>query len=211
MTTVISRLYADAKTANAAVADLKKAGYKDDMLDVIKPGPSVKDAMEQARVGSAAIETYASHLTGSNTLVVVRAPLMPPGAAYVAMDCVDAHPSVNAGVANQNEYIRESFDRSRFGKSVGNHRHIIGQDLTPGYSERYGLVTQAFGLKHLKPHRTKRSAIEGGGFKSRMFWPMPLLKKKDGSSSAISGGAHMSKFFWPMPLISRREASAKTW
>lgn len=203
MTTVISRLYADAKTASAAVADLKKAGYKDSMVDMIKPGPSAAEAMAEARVGKAAAAQYAQHLSGSNTLVVARAPFTPFGAANVAIDCVDAHQSINAGVADQNEYVREQPDNSKFLSVLTDHPKFLGHDLTPGYSEKYGLVTAAFGLKHIKPHRSKRSATAGGGFKSRMFWPMPLLKKKDGSSSAMSGGGHMSKIFWPMPLTSR--------
>ena len=203
MTTVITRLYADTKTANAAVADLKSAGFTGDMMDVVKPGPNAEDAMAAAQVSNAAAAKYAAQLSGNAALVVARAPFMPMGAAFRAMEVVDAHPSLNAGVADQNAYVKQDVDRSKFRSKVAGHGHILGHDLTPGYSERYGLVTAAFGLKHLKPHRSKRSAISGGGFKSRMFWPMPLLKKKDGSSSAISGGAHMSKLFWPMPLISR--------
>lgn len=209
MTTVITRLYSDAKTAKAVLSDLAAAGFKDDMVDMIGSGSDTADAMSAARVPKEAAAQYGQHLAKSGALVVARVPLMPQGAAYAAMDIVDAHPSVNAGVANQNAYIREQADYSRFKPSMSNHNHILGHDLTPGYSERYGLVTAAFGMKHLKPHRTKRSAIAGGAFKSRMFWPMPLLKKKEGSSSAISGGRHMSKAFWPLPLISRRPASAK--
>ncbi len=208
MTTVITRLYADAKTANAAMSDLQAAGLRDDMVDMIGAGSDAADEMAAARVPDDAAAKYAEKLKGTASLVVARVPLMPPGAAMAAMAIVDGHDSVNAGVANQNAYIREQTDYSLF-KPRLKHGHIIGHDLTPGYSERYGLVTEAFGLRHLKPHRTKRSAIEGGGFKSGLFWPMPLLKKKEGSNSAISGGAHMSKFFWPMPLISRRQASAK--
>ncbi len=203
MTTVITRLYADTKTANAAVSDLKKAGFTGDMVDVVKPGPSAHEAMSDAHVGDAQAAKYAEHLKGNTALVVARVPFMPMGAAQRAMEIVDAHPSLKVGVADENAYVRQSIDNSQFLSVLTSHPHMIGHDLTPGYSDRYGLVTEAFGLKHLKPHRSKRSAISGGGFKSRMFWPMPLLKKKEGSSSAISGGAHMSKLFWPMPLISR--------
>ncbi|MEM9585412.1 MAG: hypothetical protein AAGA08_20080 [Pseudomonadota bacterium] len=208
MTTVITRLYADGKTAQAAVSDLKEAGMRDDMVDMIGAGSNAADAMKTARVPEDAASKYGEKLKGDANLVVARVPLMPLGAARAAMDIVDQHTSVNAGVANQDAYIREQVDYSRYTPKL-NHDHILGHDLKPGYSEKYGLVTEAFGLTHLKPHRTKRSAIEGGGFKSRMFWPMPLLKSKETSNSAISGGAHMSKIFWPMPLISRRPASAK--
>ncbi len=93
MTTVVSRLYADAKTADSVSKALRKNGHLDGNIDVISAGDSDRDALAlritEARVSGAAAARYAERLEGDRRLLVVRVPFMPLGAAKNAIETVD--------------------------------------------------------------------------------------------------------------------------
>lgn len=107
MTTVVSRLFADEATAEQAVTALKLQKHPDGNIDVIGSGNSATDEMIEARVPSKSAELYSAALSKGRALVVCRAPFFPAGAARNAIDTMNMFETVDAGVSDENYYIRE--------------------------------------------------------------------------------------------------------
>lgn len=202
MTTIITRLYADPAAARAAVEDLMRQGHSNDYINIITrdgDGP-VPARMQEARVNARSAAAYAPHVEAGAALVVVQAPFNPMGAARHAMRVLDRHPSVNAGVANENEYIRETPQIERSGKIMADHPRFMSHDMA---ARSRGLTSTAFGLPLLSAPKPRTSAMAGGGYMSSKLLPFPLLSQAKDRGSVIRGGWTMSGMFG-IPMISRR-------
>ncbi len=210
MTTIITRLYEEIEAARAAVAALRAAGHPGENVDLIvredpfRSGLSVVERIAAARVDPSSAAIYAGHVEGGRPLVVVRAPVTPFGAARNAMYIVDQHGPMPVGGVDANRYVREEPKRELFLSVLSDHPRWFSSDMNPVNNRNRGTVSEAFGLPPLSPRRPRTSAMSGGGFMSKLFWPMPLLSRKPRGSSVIRGGGFMSRYFWPMPLVSRR-------
>lgn len=204
MTTIVSRLYADPATAQAIAAQLTDMGLPASACDVL--GPEADAArIRAARVAVGAANAYAACLASQGgALVVARVPFSPIGAARAAIKIADSAASVDLGIADQNAYQAEQPDARLFLSVLTDHPRFASHDLRPGYSKVYGPVTELFGLPMLSRRRGSASAMRGGGFMSRMFWPMPLVTRNRHARSAVGTAGHVSRMFWPMPLIARR-------
>ncbi len=105
MTTIITRMYS-AKTAANNVADaLRAEAFPESIFDVISGGDDAAERMAAAQVDAAEAAVYGPMLKGNNTLVVVRAPFAPFGAARTAMAIVDAGSPMEVEVEKPNRYI----------------------------------------------------------------------------------------------------------
>lgn len=107
MTTIVTRLFADANTAEQAVEALKGQNHPDANIDLIQAGPAAEAAMTDARVPRASAALYAAAMPEAGALVVCRAPFFPAGAARNAMSTIGAYEAIDAGVANENVHIAE--------------------------------------------------------------------------------------------------------
>lgn len=219
MTTVVSRLYSDAATADAAVAALRAEGHPEGHIDVIAGGEdkaALARRIEAARVSQSAAAAYAAKLDEGKALVVVRVPFMPLGAALNAIRTVDRFPSVDAGVAKQDEYIREAprddlqpphsirilKDGPLFLTAKAPPGHLV---LTRKHAVRdQGPVSSRFGFRLLSKDRPRRSAMSGGGFMSTKFLPFPLLKPRKDKLSVIPGGGTVFSDKLGLSLLSGR-------
>ncbi len=202
MTTIITRLYPDIAAAQAAVHELMGRGHSDDYLNIIsRDGDgSVADRMRAARVNARSAAAYAPHVASGAALVVVQAPFNPMGAARHAMRVLDRHPSLNAGVENENEYIREEPRMETRGSILHDHPLFMSHDMA---ARDRGTVSSAFGLRTLSPRKTKTSAMSGGGFMSTKLLPFPLLSRSKEKTSAIRGDWTLSGMLG-IPMIARR-------
>lgn len=177
MTTVITRLYQDNKTAGSVVSALKEAGFPDDTIDVLAAGESdLAEALAKARVPAAAAETYAGEISGDTTLVVVRAPFTPFGAARKAIEIADATPAAPSAVTDNNAHISDTMKRELTLSVMTDHRLFLTD--TKEMARNNGRISTGFGWRMLSRRQKKTSAISGGRFMSRAFWPMALLMKK---------------------------------
>ena len=203
MTTVISRLYADADTADAVVSKVRDIGISARDIDVLsKSGAdNLATAIEAAQVDGDAAARYAAAMDANSRLVVVRAGFNPVGAALQAIGIADAAGPVDAGIENENVYRRSEMrpDYRRSSVMKDSPRFLTG-DLTWS-----GTVSEQMGWRLLRPHRERRSVIHGGRFMSKRILPFPLLSKKRRKSSVISGGRHMSTRLMPFPLLSKHK------
>ena len=215
MTTVVSRLYADRNTADAVADALRAEGHLSENIDVITEGDDAADRIAAARVSREAAARYADKLGDGKALLVTRVPFIPFGAAVNAIETVDRFESVNAGVARQNEYIREQPSERFFKKKVldgsplmlstklqgTNRRFLTGSPAASG--KRIGPISEKLGLPLLSKHRSHRSLIRGGGFMSRKFLPLPLLSHRNRGKSVYSGRMLFSEKL-SIPLLTSR-------
>lgn len=194
MTTIITRLYSD-EAAAAAVAALDRGGIDADSIRTIAAGEGAMAAMKAARVGAQAAAVYGRAMQAGQSLVVVEAGFNPIGAARKAAKILARHPSVDVGLASEEEYIEESVNIETHGSVIKGGRLVLSN---PFARPSHGHI---LGARPVKSSPTKTSAIRGGAYMSKAFWPMKLVTGKS-SHSAMSGTFLMSNLFG-LPTVIR--------
>jgi hypothetical protein len=204
MTTVISRLYENEAAARAVETRLRYKMLPRNTFRVYADpdDKELLDRLEAAGVEKATAQTYAKRVAGGNAVVVVRTTYKPLGAARIAREALAETTPIDLGDAVEEIRVKDGPDPSP--RVMKDHPRFL---TMPSYPSDHspGLMSRSIGLPLLSPRRKRSSAMSGGRFMSRAFWPMPLLKKKRKASSAMSGGRYMSKTFWPVALISKKE------
>jgi hypothetical protein len=198
MTTIITRLFADQSAAKAAAQDLLGRGHDEETIGIITRDGDIpaSDRMRAWRVSAASTAAYAPHVAKGKALLVVQAPFNPVGAARNAIRALARHPALDAGVSNENDYIREEMTVETSGKVQ--HGTVFYMS-NPHRSAMHGHV---LGRNPIISGKTKTSAIPGGAHMSTKFWPMKLLSAPKERSSAISGGFQFSSIFGIPTVIS---------
>ena len=198
MTTIITRLYADHSAADAAVASLQSNGQVEYTIHIItknaEAGPDA--AMKAARVGATAAAAYSTAMTGDEALLVVQAPFNPMGAARNAIKILQKHPAMNAGVGDEDVYLRE-YPSPQYSSSILAKHPLVASN--PFREMPHGHIFGNNPIIHSKP---RTSAMRGGGYMSRFFWPMKLVSAPKTGSSAIRGTFLVSSMFG-LPLLFR--------
>lgn len=208
MTQVISRLFEDEKLARHVLDRLRFEGLPPRALRVItaQPGESAEalaDRIAGLDVAHDAAQAYAQHMADGRAAVVVHATYKPLGAAKLTRNTLDRNNPIDLGDVTEETYVPDS--PSRAPSILDSHPHFLTTRVHDRRIPSGGPVSHGLGPKLIMKSRPRTSAISGGRFMSRFFWPMPLLKTNRTASSAIRGGKHMSRAFWPMPLLSRKE------
>lgn len=162
MTTVISRLYDGTDAAATVASDLIGRGFPESMIDVIKAGKGSADAMRAGRVSFASAETYASHLDARRSVLVVRAPFTPIGAAKTAMEVADAAGPVNAGIENENVFVSETPGNKLFLSVLTDHPRFFSSDMVPGSGRYRNRASSAFGMRLLSKKKQRNSVYTSG-------------------------------------------------
>lgn len=179
MTTIVTRLYENAAHADEVVATLKAEGFPDSAMDVIEQGGrSAEDTIVAAGVPADVAQQYAQHMSVGRGLLVVRAPFAPFGAAKAAIEAADAHPSFDAGVENENIYIRQDFDDRQYLSVMSSHRLFLTNHLDVSNSLKPRGFSAAFGIPKLSySHERKRmrAATIDKRFGNFLF---PLLSRR---------------------------------
>lgn len=197
MTTIITRLYPDTATAQSVAAALMAEGHDEGYVDVIgKDGEGdVMARLHHARVNAVSRKAYAPGIAKGNYLVVVRAPFAPMGAARNAMKVVDRTKSIKVGLASEEDYIREQPHIARRANLLPPETFFMSN---PHRSMGHGHVLGSNPIIHSKP---RTSAISGGSYMSRFFWPMKLVSRPKEGTSAIRGGWLVSSMFGIPTLV----------
>lgn len=194
MTTLITRLYSDVAAA-AAVAALTQGGIERDGIHIIPAGEGAMAAMRAARVSAVAAAAYGSAMQAGQTLVVAEIGFNPVGAARRAMKILARHPSVAVGLASEDEYIAESAELETTGMVIKGGKLMMSN---PFARPSHGHI---LGANPVIRGRVSTSAIRGGAYMSKTFWPMKLVSRKS-SNSAMSGTFLVSNLFG-LPTILR--------
>jgi hypothetical protein len=203
MTTIVTRLYPDAKTADKVVAALKDAGARDSMISVLGKG----DDMKAAQVPEDSAAAYAAKMDGDNKLVVARIPFMPVGLARKTIKTMNMTGSIDAGVANENAYIPTTPNPELFKTADANAGHIFFA-AKPGYSERIGLVSKRYGgFNMLTEKGHSKSVIEGWHTKSAIPGGTLFTGTVDrlaGNPRLVAGGSVIESGTWFSNLLNWR-------
>lgn len=191
MTTIITRLYPDLATAQSVSATLMSRGHDAATIDVItsRGDGAVEDRMKAARVQAASAAAYAPGIGKGGALLVVRAPFSPIGTARDAIRVVNRTPALKVGLDDEDVYIRERPRADVAGKVMSGTNYFMSN---PYRSSTHGHI---FGQNPIIQSRPRTSAIPGGAYMSKMFWPMKLVSTGRQASSAIKGGFLFSSIF----------------
>jgi hypothetical protein len=202
MTTIITRLYPDMATAKRVASALMDRGHDEATISILtqEGDGSAMDRMARARIPSSSAAAYAPGLAKGQALVVVQAPFAPMGTARDAIRSMNRTPAINVGIANEDYYIREEPNVETSGKIMHGTVFFMSNPLRP---MAHGHV---LGQNPILPPRERRSAISGGAYMSKMFWPMKLVSTGRQANSAISGGFLFSSLFG-LPTIVREWSS----
>lgn len=200
MTTVISRLFPDEAAAQGAVDQLIKKGVPRRACDIFGAGTDA-DTLSKAMVHADATSAYTSAMQSGRTLVVVRATYKPLGVARLTREMLAEHGGMETAGITEDHFVPGTGARTRKLSILEDHPRL----LTSIYEMEVRVpITGTAGANMLRPHKAKRSAMSGGRYMSRMFWPGKLISQKHRSSSVIRGGRYMSRMFWPRPLLSSK-------
>lgn len=202
MTTIITRLYSDPSAANAAMAALVNSGQDEDTIHIITVSTAggAGAAMKAARIGTVSAAAYVRAMTGDQALLVVQAPFNPIGTARNAVKILNRHPAMNVGLDDEDVYLREYPTVQASNNLLANNPLLMSN---PFRRLPHGHIFGNDPIIHSKP---RTSAMRGGGFMSRFFWPMKLVTTPKRGSSAIRGGFLVSSMFG-LPLLTKSWAS----
>jgi hypothetical protein len=198
MTTIITRLYSDSSAAAAAKASLLGYGLDEDVIHIITADVSggAAAAMKAARVTAESAKAYHAAMTGGQALLVVQAPFNPVGTARAAIKVLRKHPALNVGLEDEDVYLREYPD-ARHANSI-----MKGGPLLMSNSFSRPSHGHILGSNPIMESKTRTSAMRGGGYMSKMFWPMKLVSAPKQGTSAIRGGKLFSSMFG-LPLLTQ--------
>ena len=198
MTTIITRLYADAAAAQSVVAALQAEGPSSATVQVItKDGAgSAADRMHAARVGATEARAYAGPVGEGRALLVIDAPFAPMGTALNAIRTVNRFPSIDVGLAEEDVYIRDEPQVDLSGRVL---QGTVFYMSNPHRSLPQGHILGSNPIIHSRP---RTSAIRGGAYISTKFWPMRLVSKPKVGTSAMRGTWLFSSLFG-LPTIIR--------
>lgn len=202
MTTIITRLYSDRSAAVAAKDSLLNYGLNEDIIGIItaETGGGALAAMKAARVSTASANVYLGAITGDRALLVVEAPFNPIGTARTAIKVLGKHPALDVGLADEDVYLRE-YPNVRHEDSL-----LKGSPLLMSNPFRKLPHGPVLGSNPIIRSKERTSAMRGGGYMSRMFWPMKLVSPQKERNSAIRGGMLFSSLFG-LPLLMSNWAS----
>lgn len=194
MTTLITRLYADEAmaqdAADALIAERFGAG---DMELITNDGATdLSSKLKDAGLRSTARAAYASAMGEGNVLLILRAPF---GTSVKAARTIDHIASIDVGLADETTHVPSS------GPSLSS-TIFRSHPLILSNPNKNSMHAHVMGKDPILRGRTKSSAIKGGAYMSKKFWPMKLLLEAKTKSSVIKGGYHVSSMI-SLPTISR--------
>ena len=210
MTQVISRLFDNEKIAQGVVDRLRFEGIPPSAMRLVtaesdETPDAIADRLGKYDVAPDAATLYAKHMADGKAAVVVHASYKPLGAAKLTRSVMNKNDPINLGDLTEETFIP---DRPSHAPSIlDSHPLFLSTRIDQRPFSSGGPISRGLGPQLLLKSRPRNSAIRGGKFMSRGFWPMPLVKTDRNATSAIRGGKYMSKAFWPMPLLSRKKRS----
>jgi hypothetical protein len=188
MPTIISRVYADKKTAEAARAALAAAGYSASAYS------GTGTSIPAKGLGSKGVAAGAAALKAGHALLLADAGF---GRARKAAAIADGFSPVAVEGIGRDLYVMENADAVNSEQIQRNKRYATTLRDVQGHRR----VSSLFGWNTLSSKNRSGSVYSGTvRFGAFLF---PLLSKKSGSRSAWSGTNRMGAFLLPL-LSSRR-------
>jgi hypothetical protein len=185
MPTIISRVYADKKSAEAARAALAAAGFDADAISGAGASVPAKG------IGSSGVAAATAALKSGKSVVIAAAGF---GKARKAAAIADGFDPLSVPGLGRDLYVMDNPNLELSEQIQRNKRYATPLRDVQGH----GRISSLFGLPLLTSKSTSRSAYSGT---VRMGGPVALLTGKKTSLSAYSGTVRMGG---PLPLLSKR-------
>lgn len=225
MTTIVSRLYDERATAEAAAEALRAAGHDPRTIRLVAsentasqspategPAPAhppterapsayqaaLRRRIVAAGVGSTSAAVYADEVARGCALLVVRAPFTPFGRAREAMRIVDRFAPMDVPGVNANQHIRDYPNPANFNTILRDHPRWFAGDIPPLNPRRRAQVSTVFGLPMLSRRRPAGTTLRTTLSQALR---LPLVLRSRGGR-ALPTGRFASRWFWPLPLLS---------
>ena len=207
MTTVITRLFESENLAYGIADRLRWEGIPQRAVRVLTSAEGEDPTDLTARLAKAgvhetAVDAYARQVAAGSAAVVVSATHKPLGAARIVRNTFNANTTLDAGEVVEECYVTDSGNHAP--SVLEDHPHFLTSRIDRKRIQDTGPISQGLGPKLLMKNHTSHSAMRGGRFMSRMFWPMPLLSRSRNARSAMRGGGYMSRMFWPQRLVATK-------
>jgi hypothetical protein len=204
MTTVITRLYADEKTACDIARQMKNEGIPKRALKVVVAdglkGGALTEALKSAGVHKRTAAGYAERVAGGAAALVAKVNYKPLGAAKIVRDIAARAAVVPVENATE-EFTCEDAPEMTTDNIMKDHRHIFLSETVKA-DEKPGSFSDRFGWKLLLDTPRKKNVYEGGRFMSTDFWPTPLVKTTAPKVKLLPADAPpQSAKFWKAPLL----------
>lgn len=198
MTHLLTRLYADEKTVHTARERLHRAGFpRYQMRTISKRDGEDRDALmkriSNARVPDRAAGVYAESVASGNSLLVAVADYKPLGARKIGVKVLSEIEDMPTNLEEQD--FKLAWQPEPAGSVMKEHPRFLTAE--PDYNAGRSSFSELFGFGSVS---TKQRRIKVG--KGGPFLPMGTIKSGRKASSAMSGGKFMSRMFWPMKLLS---------
>lgn len=158
-TTIITRLYDDAKAAGAVRNRLIAKRFRTDDVVLVsamegETRAALKARLQAAHVNDAVTAPYAEKIAGGATALIVRADYRPLEARRIARETIAASSPVDmGGAAEEQEVRRPPEDPALFPKIFKDHRLFFRIDGDPGTGREPQGFSQIFGLRTLTSWR----------------------------------------------------------
>lgn len=191
MTTIISRVFPDTASAKKAADRLKVRGLPSRALLIIagSDDEALAAIMETARIDDSARAPYLKAVKSGQAVLVVHATYKPLTAATIVRGTLAKYDTVDMGDVVEDYFVPDGPPKA---ESILKDHPLFLTSRSNRNSHQGGLISKGLGFNLLKPHKDRNSATRGGGFTSRLFWPMPLLSKKERKSSVLRDVRPMS-------------------
>jgi len=203
MTTIITRLYANERSANAVADRLSWEGLPKSAVKVVTgtDKDKIQHRMMQAQVHRDAAPIYAESVAGGTALLIVRATYKPLGAARIVREVTGSRKTIDVGVTQDDIYVRDLPDHAP--SVLKEHPRFLTLPSEPEELQR-GPISDLVGVHTVSKLRSPTSAIRGGAFISQKFWPTALVSTKPRRNSVIRGGGTVFSRLFGLPTILRR-------
>ena len=202
MTTLISRLYADAETARQvrrALLDKRLPSYA---VRIVAHDAGTKAAL-QARLkdeylASDAVEAYADRIHKGSAAVIVRATYEPLNVARITRQVLGATQTVDAGGVTEEIFVKGIPDHAP--SVLKDHPHLLTRKKDPNRTNFYMADWPIPLISRRKP--SDAMMIPRHGRMANLFLPL-LSDRKPSDKFIFPRHARMASF--PIKLISRRK------
>jgi hypothetical protein len=201
MTTIVSRLYESADTANRVADTLREEGFPDSTLSVITDAK--KKPITEAQVDDKDAAKYVKAMKDGDgrALFVCRAPFTPFGAARRAQEVADGETAVDAGVENENRHVSQTpdIDAMKGEKVLSDHPLMLTNKSYVGSGWSNWTLSGVFDIPLVKRRKEPPdTVIRGGAYVSKSFWPQPLLSNKPRKRSVLDDAPHMTGKYYQL-------------
>lgn len=201
MTTIHTRLYSNQRIARSVQDRLYREGFPRHVMRVFNANSGEDVSAIEQRISAACVPAreaavYAENVARGATLLVVEANYKPLGAVIIGREVLEGTDSIPCNIECEEFKVATRPDHAPY--VLKDHPRFF--TTSPDQDLVGGPLSDQLGILMLAAKRRFNSAIEGGG----LMFPFSALTHRKKAKSAIKGGYFFSRSFWPMKLVTTK-------